>query len=84
MTGIQTEETSIGGWQQSYNVKFLLFPFMYFLSLIFSGETRAELHIDQANGVQSALKMESQNIKLFNSLFVIFAINYKLLEKHRL
>jgi len=50
---------------------------------VLEGETRAELHIDQANVGQSVLKKETQYIKLFKSLFVIFAINYKLLEKHQ-
>ena len=57
----------------------IIFNFYFF----FLGEKRAELHIDQANVAQSVLKMETQYKKLFKSLFVIFAINYKLLEKHQ-
>ena len=49
---------------------------------LFLGETRAELHIDQASVAMSVLKMETQYNKLFKSLFVIFAINYNLLERH--
>ena len=66
------------------SVKFRLVISKYFLiPTFFLGETRAELHIDQANVARSVLREETQYIKLFKSLFVIFAINYKLLEKHQ-
>ena len=75
------EETSLGGYKLNLAKvwNFLCF-WKYFLIPIFQGETRAELHIDQANVGQSVLQKETQYIKLFKSLFVIFAINYKLLE----
>ena len=65
------------------SVKFRLVIKVFSNSYFFLGETRAELHIDQANVAGSVLREETQYIKLFKSLFVIFAINYKLLEKHQ-